>query len=141
MEGPLDWLAAVAWGLPAFALCGTHFPTKRSPHSPRRSRCTAYSTRIALGAAPPSTSRLSSVVGGGLYDCRTAWISPSLPHSEDLVVRCSACWSVELGPPRGTTDMGRCADMNGNIFSIFRQLFLRSPRRSIEPYSYRPRVI
>ena len=30
-EGPVDWLAAVAWQLPAFAICGTHFPTERLP--------------------------------------------------------------------------------------------------------------
>jgi len=31
VEGPLDWLAAVGWGLPAFAICGTHFPMDRVP--------------------------------------------------------------------------------------------------------------
>jgi DNA primase len=31
MEGPVDWLAAVGWGLPAFAICGTHFPPERLP--------------------------------------------------------------------------------------------------------------
>ncbi len=30
-EGPIDWLAAVAWQLPALAICGTHFPTERLP--------------------------------------------------------------------------------------------------------------
>ena len=37
VEGPFDWLAAVHWGLPAFAICGTHFPPERLPapgHSP-----------------------------------------------------------------------------------------------------------
>ncbi len=29
MEGPFDWLAAVGWQLPAFAICGTHFPSER----------------------------------------------------------------------------------------------------------------
>jgi len=31
VEGPLDWLAALAWDLPAFAICGTHFPVDRLP--------------------------------------------------------------------------------------------------------------
>jgi DNA primase len=31
VEGPFDWLAAVSWGLPAFAICGTHFPVDRLP--------------------------------------------------------------------------------------------------------------
>lgn len=31
VEGPVDWLAAVGWQLPAFAICGTHFPTERLP--------------------------------------------------------------------------------------------------------------
>jgi len=31
VEGPLDWLAAVGWGLPALAICGTHFPADRLP--------------------------------------------------------------------------------------------------------------
>src|SRR5207244_12495418 len=26
VEGPLDWLAGVAWDLPVFAICGTHVP-------------------------------------------------------------------------------------------------------------------
>jgi DNA primase len=30
-EGPVDWLAAINWGLPAFAICGTHFPADRLP--------------------------------------------------------------------------------------------------------------
>jgi DNA primase len=31
VEGPFDWLAAVSWGLPALAICGTHFPVDRLP--------------------------------------------------------------------------------------------------------------
>jgi len=31
VEGPFDWLAAVSWELPAFAICGTHFPSDRLP--------------------------------------------------------------------------------------------------------------
>ena len=31
VEGPLDWLAAVGWGLPAFAICGTYLPSERLP--------------------------------------------------------------------------------------------------------------
>ncbi|MDQ6670322.1 MAG: CHC2 zinc finger domain-containing protein [Chloroflexota bacterium] len=31
VEGPFDLLAATGWGLPAFAICGTHFPTERLP--------------------------------------------------------------------------------------------------------------
>jgi DNA primase len=30
-EGPFDWLAARAWGLPACCLCGTHAPPERLP--------------------------------------------------------------------------------------------------------------
>lgn len=29
--GLVNWLAAVGWGLPAFAISGTHFPTERLP--------------------------------------------------------------------------------------------------------------
>jgi DNA primase len=32
VEGPFDWLAAIAWDLPAFAICGTHVPMERLPH-------------------------------------------------------------------------------------------------------------
>ena len=32
VEGPLDWLAGVAWGLPVFAICGTHVPVERLPN-------------------------------------------------------------------------------------------------------------
>ncbi len=31
VEGPFDMLAAIGWGLPAFAICGTHFPPERLP--------------------------------------------------------------------------------------------------------------
>jgi DNA primase len=31
VEGAVDWLAAVGWSLPAFAICGTHFPPDRLP--------------------------------------------------------------------------------------------------------------
>jgi DNA primase len=29
VEGPFDLLAAIGWDLPAFAICGTHFPSER----------------------------------------------------------------------------------------------------------------
>jgi len=32
VEGPLDWLAGVAWDLPVFAICGTHVPVERLPN-------------------------------------------------------------------------------------------------------------
>ena len=28
-EGPFDFLAGIGWGLPVFAICGTHFPADR----------------------------------------------------------------------------------------------------------------
>jgi DNA primase len=31
VEGPFDLLAAIGWQLPAFAICGTHFPPERLP--------------------------------------------------------------------------------------------------------------
>jgi DNA primase len=31
VEGPFDLLAAIGWKLPAFAICGTHFPRERLP--------------------------------------------------------------------------------------------------------------
>jgi len=31
VEGPFDLLAAIGWKLPAFAICGTHFPPERLP--------------------------------------------------------------------------------------------------------------
>ena len=31
VEGPFDMLAAIGWGLPALAICGTHFPQERLP--------------------------------------------------------------------------------------------------------------
>ena len=31
VEGPFDMLAAIGWELPAFAICGTHFPPERLP--------------------------------------------------------------------------------------------------------------
>jgi DNA primase len=31
VEGPFDLLAATGWGLPAFAICGTHLPPERLP--------------------------------------------------------------------------------------------------------------
>jgi DNA primase len=29
--GLVNWLAGIAWGLPTFAICGTHFPADRLP--------------------------------------------------------------------------------------------------------------
>jgi DNA primase len=31
VEGPFDLLAAIGWRMPAFAICGTHFPVERLP--------------------------------------------------------------------------------------------------------------
>ena len=30
--GLVNWLAAIAWDLPAFAICGTHLPIERLPN-------------------------------------------------------------------------------------------------------------
>lgn len=75
VEGPLDWLAAVGWGLPAFALCGTHFPTERMP---------ALAEAIAVyGLFDPDRAGQSAVERfAPLFGRR--WRPVRLPNSLDL---------------------------------------------------------
>jgi DNA primase len=75
VEGPLDWLAAVAWGLPAFALCGTHFPTERMP---------ALADAIAVYGLfdPDRAGRSAAERFAPLFGSR--WRPVRLPNSLDL---------------------------------------------------------
>jgi DNA primase len=74
-EGPFDWLAARAWGLPACCLCGTHAPPERLP---------ALDEAIAVyGVFDPdkaglnAAQRLASMVGA-------RWRPVHLPDGLDL---------------------------------------------------------
>ena len=75
VEGPFDWLAAVHWGLPAFAICGTHFPIDRLP---------ALSAAVAIygvfdpdRAGQSAAERFAPQIG-------TRWRPIRLPNGLDL---------------------------------------------------------
>src|SRR5262249_38146658 len=74
-EGPFDWLAARAWGLPACCLCGTHTPPDRLPALDKA--VAVYGVfdpdRAGLGAA----QRLAPVGG-------PRWRPVHLPDGVDL---------------------------------------------------------
>ena len=75
VEGPLDWLAAVGWGLPAFAICGTHFPLDRVP---------ALADAVAVyGLFDPDRAGLGAAERfAPLFGSR--WRPVRLPNSLDL---------------------------------------------------------
>src|SRR5579859_6950715 len=74
-EGPIDWLAAVAWQLPAFAICGTHFPTERLP---------ALDEALAIYGVfdPDRAGRSAAERFAPLFGSR--WRPVQLPNSLDL---------------------------------------------------------
>src|SRR5579859_2725979 len=74
-EGPIDWLAAVAWQLPAFAICGTHFPTERLP---------ALDEALAIYGVfdPDRAGRSAAERFAPLFGSR--WRPVRLPNSLDL---------------------------------------------------------
>jgi DNA primase len=75
VEGPFDMLAAIGWGLPAFAICGTHFPPERLP---------ALTDALAIYGVfdPDRAGRSAAERFGGLFGSR--WRSVRLPNSLDL---------------------------------------------------------
>jgi len=75
VEGPFDMLAAIGWGLPAFAICGTHFPTERLP---------ALADALAIyGVFDPDRAGTSAAERfAPLFGSR--WRPVRLPNSLDL---------------------------------------------------------
>jgi DNA primase len=74
-EGPFDWLAALGWGLPAFSVCGTHFPLERLP---------ALGAAVAIygvfdpdGAGRKAAERFGPLIG-------ERWRPVRLPNGLDL---------------------------------------------------------
>jgi DNA primase len=70
-----NWLAAVAWRLPAFAICGTHFPSGRLP---------ALSEALAVYGVfdPDRAGRSAAERFAPLFGSR--WRPVRLPNSLDL---------------------------------------------------------
>jgi DNA primase len=75
VEGPVDLLAAIGWQLPAFAICGTHFPGERLP---------ALRDAVAIyGVFDPDRAGLSAAERfKPLFGSR--WRPVRLPNSLDL---------------------------------------------------------
>jgi len=75
VEGPLDLLAAIGWGLPAFAICGTHFPQDRLPE---------LAEAIAIYGVfdPDRAGRSAAERFAPLFGSR--WRPVRLPNSLDL---------------------------------------------------------
>ena len=84
VEGPFDLLAAIGWGLPAFAICGTHFPRERLP---------ALSEALAIyGVFDPDRAGQSAAERfAPLFGSR--WRPVRLPNNLDLAELAG------LGPP------------------------------------------
>ena len=75
VEGPFDLLAAISWGLPAFAICGTHFPSARLP-------ALAEAQAIYGVFDPDRAGRGAAERFGPLFGSR--WRPIRLPNSLDL---------------------------------------------------------
>jgi DNA primase len=74
-EGPIDWLAAVGWQLPALTICGTHFPADRMP---------ALADALAIYGVfdPDRAGRSAAERFAPLFGSR--WRPVRLPNSLDL---------------------------------------------------------
>jgi DNA primase len=75
VEGPVDWLAALSWSLPAFAICGTHFPADRLP-ALREARA-IYGVFDPDRAGRTATERHAPLFG-------SRWRPVHLPNNLDL---------------------------------------------------------
>ena len=75
VEGPFDVLAAFGWGLPAFAICGTHFPTERL--SALREALAIYGVFDPDRAGQSAAERFAPLFG-------SRWRPVRLPNSLDL---------------------------------------------------------
>jgi DNA primase len=75
VEGPFDMLAAIGWKLPAFAICGTHFPQERLP---------ALADALAIYGVfdPDRAGRSAAERFAPLFGSR--WRPVRLPNSLDL---------------------------------------------------------
>ncbi len=75
VEGPFDLLAAIGWGLPVFAICGTHFPPERLP---------ALAEALAIYGVfdPDRAGRSAAERFAPLFGSR--WRPVRLPNSLDL---------------------------------------------------------
>ncbi len=73
--GLVNWLAAVGWGLPALAICGTHFPADRLP---------ALDGAVAIYGVfdPDRAGRSAAERFAPLFGSR--WRPVRLPNSLDL---------------------------------------------------------
>jgi len=75
MEGPFDWLAAVGWQLPAFAICGTHFPSERL--AALQAATVVYGVLDPDRAGQSAAERLAPLFG-------SRWRPIRLPNNVDL---------------------------------------------------------
>jgi len=75
VEGPFDWLGAVGWGLPAFAICGTHVPPERLPSL--RGAVAIYGVFDPDRAGQSAAQRFAPLMGA-------RWRPVKLPNGLDL---------------------------------------------------------
>ena|SRR5215210_7454725 len=73
--GLVNWLAAVTWRLPAFAICGTHVPRERLPALDQA--LAIYGVFDPDRAGQSAAERLAPVFG-------SRWRPVRLPNSLDL---------------------------------------------------------
>ena len=75
VEGPFDWLAGIAWGLPVFAICGTHVPVERLPNL--GGAVAIYGVFDPDRAGRSAAERFAPLMGG-------RWRPITLPNGMDL---------------------------------------------------------
>jgi DNA primase len=75
IEGVFDWLTAIAWGLPAFCVCGTDFPSDRLGWLARAR--IVYGVLDGDAAGRASAERFGRVLG-------QSWRTVMLPDGTDL---------------------------------------------------------
>jgi DNA primase len=75
VEGPVDWLAAFGWGLPAFAVGGTYFPAERLPSF--REAEVIYGVFDPDRAGQSAAERFAPLFG-------SRWRPVRLPNNHDL---------------------------------------------------------
>jgi hypothetical protein len=87
VEGPVDWLAGIAWGLPTFAICGTHFPADRLPALNGARAIYGLFDPDRAGQSAADGSHLCSAAAGGPCAYPTAWTWRSSLSSASTVAR------------------------------------------------------
>jgi hypothetical protein len=108
VEGPVDWLAGLNWGLPTFAICG-HFPSDRLPF-PSDAQA-IYGVFDPDRAGFSAAERHASLFGSRWRPAafQTTWTSPISPFGATVGSGHFACSSAEPAQPPGVASRSETA--------------------------------